>query len=802
MNHDDPSSPLERSRILRYGLAFVAVAATFGLRVVLTTWVGPGLPTYITFYPAVMVAALLGGLGPGLLATALTGLVTAYWILPPEGFAIASPVERLGVVLFSGMGLFMSVVAELYRRNRLKAAAYDREMALRETRREKEFLADVLEHASAPFAVGYPDGRVILHNHAFEELTGYNTDELRTIDWATTLTPAEWHERERQKLEELHRSGQPVRYEKEYVRKDGTRVPIELLVHLVKETDGQPAFYYSFLADITERKQAEDALRKSEQQLAADLAAMTRLQKLSAVFVREGNLEPVLGEIVEAAIAIAGADFGNIQLLHAAAATLHIVAQRGFPPWWIDFWNKVSEGQGVCGTALERGERVIVEDVEQSPIFLGKPALDIQRRAGVRAVQSTPLVSRSGRPLGMFSTHCRKPGRPDERALRLLDLLARQAADIIERAESEKALRKANEGLEQRVAERTAELQEKSRYTRNLLEASLDPLVTISREGKITDVNRATELITGATRGQLIGSSFSDYFTDPAEANAGYQKVVAEGLIRDYPLTVRHTDGHTTDVLYNAVVYRNEAGQVQGVFAAAHDMTERKRMEAEHAELLRRLKDAEETERSRISRELHDRLGQDLTGLKLGLQFIRKQGPFTSPVQQSIGRLEQLTDGLMRDIHRLAWELHPAALDDLGLEAVLRQFTTQWSETNKVPVDFHSNGVDTKRLPIQIETTLYRVAQEALNNVTRHARAKRISVLLERRPVYVSLIIEDDGRGFDAAKQVPTARGKLGLLGMKERVTLAGGTFEVESAPNAGTTVFVRVPLKSKAAES
>ena len=232
---------------MRYGLAFVAVAAGFGLRVALTAWIGPGLPTYITFYPAVMVTALLAGFGPGLLATALTGLTVAYWILPPVGqFAIASPVDRVGLVLFTGMGLFMSTVAEFYRRDRRKAAAYNREMALRETRREKEFLADVLEHASQPFAVGYPDGRLGLCNRAYEELTGYSAEELRAIDWATTLTPPEWRELERQKLEELHRGGQPVRYEKEYVRKDGTRVPIELLVQLVKDAEGKPEYYYSF----------------------------------------------------------------------------------------------------------------------------------------------------------------------------------------------------------------------------------------------------------------------------------------------------------------------------------------------------------------------------------------------------------------------------------------------------------------------------------------------------------------------------------------------------------------------------
>ena len=102
--------------VVRYGLAFVAVAAMFGLRLALTAWVGPGLPTYITFYPAVMVVALLAGVGPGLLATALTGLTTACWILPPEGFAVGSPVDRVGLALFSGMGLFMRWRSPLARR--------------------------------------------------------------------------------------------------------------------------------------------------------------------------------------------------------------------------------------------------------------------------------------------------------------------------------------------------------------------------------------------------------------------------------------------------------------------------------------------------------------------------------------------------------------------------------------------------------------------------------------------------------------------------------------------------------------
>jgi PAS domain S-box-containing protein len=123
------------------------------------------------------------------------------------------------------------------------------------------------------------------------------------------------------------------------------------------------------------------------------------------------------------------------------------------------------------------------------------------------------------------------------------------------------------------------ELGNASTYTRSLIEASLDPLVTISPEGKITDANQATELVTGFSRKRLIGSDFSDYFTEPEKAREGYRKVISQGFVKDYPLTIRHTSGRLTDVLYNAAVYMSESGKMQGVFAAARDITERKRAE-------------------------------------------------------------------------------------------------------------------------------------------------------------------------------------------------------------------------------
>ena len=227
------------------------------------------------------------------------------------------------------------------------------------------------------------------------------------------------------------------------------------------------------------------------------------------------------------------------------------------------------------------------------------------------------------------------------------------------------------------------------------------------------------------------------------------------------------------------------------------EMAQRQRAEEAHREVLRRLVAAEETERGRVSRELHDRLGQDLTALKLGLQIVRKQGGCPPTLRESVGNLEHLADSLMRDLHRLAWELRPAALDDFGLELALRRYADEWAALSGVAVDFESQGVTARRLAREVETALYRIAREALTNVVRHANAKRVSILLQRRADQVSLIVEDDGRGFDAAAMLgtPASQGKLGLLGIQERATLAGGSAEIESSPGAGTTIFARMPL-------
>src|SRR5664279_238478 len=159
--------------------------------------------------------------------------------------------------------------------------------------------------------------------------------------------------------------------------------------------------------------------------------------------------------------------------------------------------------------------------------------------------------------------------------------------------ENDKELKRHSENLERLVEERTRKLELSSLYARNLIEASLDPLVTISAKGKITDVNKATELATGCSRKELISSDFSNYFIEPEKAELGYKRVFTEGVVRDYSLAIRHKNGRIIDVLYNATVYRNASGEIQGVFAAARDITEQKKAEEQAQEAAKKLKDYE-----------------------------------------------------------------------------------------------------------------------------------------------------------------------------------------------------------------
>jgi PAS domain S-box-containing protein len=210
--------------------------------------------------------------------------------------------------------------------------------------------------------------------------------------------------------------------------------------------------------------------------------------------------------------------------------------------------------------------------------------------------------------------------------------------------------------------------------------------------------------------------------------------------------------------------------------------------------LSRRLVEIQESERRYIARELHDHAGQTLTSLMLGLGTLEREAEKPDLVRSGAIELKRMTDHVLEDLHRLAVNLRPASLDHLGLTSALEQFIKRFAQDTHLPIRLKTVGLsDDDRLPHEIETSLYRIVQEALTNVIRHARASRVDVVLERRDGSILVIVEDDGIGFDAGDDRES--GHLGLLGMEERAEMLGGQLTIESLPGQGTTLFVEVPF-------
>jgi PAS domain S-box-containing protein len=305
--------------------------------------------------------------------------------------------------------------------------------------------------------------------------------------------------------------------------------------------------------DITDRKHAEEALRESKEQLAFDMAAMTCLQKVSTSFMQEGDLNSLLDDIMEAAILAAEADKGTLQLIRPDSEALEIVAQCGFDQSFIDFFSSVSHGSAaVCAAAFQKGERVIVEDVMASPIFVGTPALDMQLTAGVRAVQSTPLINRRGEMIGVLSTHWSKPQRPDGNILRYIDLLARQAADIIERKQLEE-LAKIDE---KRLLSIIKISQHNPKSVKELLDYALDEAVALS-ESKLAyivyyDENKRECIIHAWSKEVMKECSITNMPTVFQLDNAGIwgeairqrRPIVINDFLAPNPLKKGYPEGH------------------------------------------------------------------------------------------------------------------------------------------------------------------------------------------------------------------------------------------------------------------
>jgi signal transduction histidine kinase len=226
--------------------------------------------------------------------------------------------------------------------------------------------------------------------------------------------------------------------------------------------------------------------------------------------------------------------------------------------------------------------------------------------------------------------------------------------------------------------------------------------------------------------------------------------------------------------------------------ALAAEIAEREQAQINRRELLRRLATAREDEQRRVARDLHDQVGQTLTALTLAVQAARSDATLAAPTRECLADVQRLADQLAQDVHSIAVRLRPTVLDDLGLKAALAQLLAEFSLRTHVAADFQTAGLELGRLSTEVETVLYRVVQEAITNVARHAHASHVTVIVELYAGYAIAVVEDDGVGCDADPALPDKR--LGLMGMRERVELAGGSLELESALGRGTTVIARVP--------
>ena len=334
-----------------------------------------------------------------------------------------------------------------------------------------------------------------------------------------------------------------------------------------------------------------------------------------------------------------------------------------------------------------------------------------------------------------------------------------------------------------------------------IVDSSSDAIVSKDVNGVIKSWNPGAERLFGFTPDEAIGRPVTILIPDDRqdEETEILSRIRKGEYIEHYETVRRRKDGTLLEISLSVSPVRDGNGTIVGASKIARDITQRRRTETaiRDREIMHRLVEAQEAERNRIARDLHDHLGQQLTALRLKLGSIRAQCK-DEALAREVDVTQEYASRIDMDINYLAWELRPTELDQLGLRDALGSFVREWSKTYDIEAEFHASTNPKQRLHPEIETNLYRILQEALNNILKHANATSVNVLLEQRDDRIGLIIEDNGRGFESEERVDSTNGSkgLGLVGMRERAALLGGTLDIESRPGEGTTLFARVSVR------
>jgi signal transduction histidine kinase len=531
-----------------------------------------------------------------------------------------------------------------------------------------------------------------------------------------------------------------------------------------------------------------------------------KLVEAGITLTSELSLDTVLQKIVETAADLADARYAALGVIDRSGMGLERFITHGIDPEMHGEIGDLPRGRGILGVLIKDTQSLRLHDLTRDPRSVGFPP----HHPAMRTFLGVPIVLRGVAYGNLYLTEKAAGADFTEEDEELTRLLAAQAAVAIENARLYESatrwlrqLESLNEVGNALVGETELPrlLQLVAGRLRELLGARVVTIALPTPDGDLR-----VEAADGEEAGALLGARLSRLDSKHGRVLERRRAERVDSIIDDPEIDqeIARRVGARTG-LYVPLVVRDRALGVLGLHdrvgrdarftdddqRVAESFAQRAAVAVELSERvardsLRRVVAAQELERKRLARELHDETGQALTSILLGLKAVEDAGD-----SEAVAGLRQLIVETLQNVRRLAVELRPSALDDFGLTPALERLASTFGEQTGIEVDLEANFGE--RLPAEIETALYRIVQEALTNVVKHAGASRVSILLARKDGSVTAVIEDDGRGFEAEG---VGDGGLGLVGMRERVGLLNGRFQIESTEGAGTTLVAEVPIR------
>ena len=418
----------------------------------------------------------------------------------------------------------------------------------------------------------------------------------------------------------------------------------------------------------------------------------------------------------------------------------------------------------------------------------------------VRNWMGVPLVV-AGTVIGLYSVDKAQPRFFQAEHARLAETLAARAASAIQNAQlfeqSQRYVAELEEILVERERAEVALRESEERY-RELFENAKDAIYVHDLEGTYLKANRAAEELSGYTREEIIGHQYTEFISEEHVnfVRKRFCAKLAQQGETSYEVDVIAKDGRRVPVeVSSRAIFQN--GQIVGVQGMARDITERKLAQDTLQMFSRQLIEAQEDERRRIARELHDQIGQILTAVKMNLHTVQRFNLVSEAGSYLKDNIEAVDEAL-RLVRDLSIELRPSVLDDLGLATALGWYVDRYTKRTGLNVDVVIEMPNpNERFSRDLETACFRIAQEALTNVVRHASASNVTLQLTRTAKTLTLVVKDNGVGFDlkSLRNRSPRVATLGLVSMQERAHAAGGNLEIESTPLRGTSVRFIVPL-------